>query len=101
VLQRIAAKCPSRSDVPDPEPAPTINTTGGTSGCRARIAAHAPSSAATIGALIAPDPTTSVDAVASTSAPTSTLPPALLAMTTSVGLLARPLGVAGCCPPPP
>jgi hypothetical protein len=30
-------------------------TTAGTSGCRTRIAAHAPSSAATIGALIGPD----------------------------------------------
>lgn len=39
---------------PPIDPAPSTITTAGISGCRARIAAHAPSSAATIGALIGP-----------------------------------------------
>ena len=53
VRQRIAAKCPNVCPGPFPDPAPSTITTVGSSGWWAWIAAHAFSSAATIGELIA------------------------------------------------
>ena len=69
-VHRIAAKCPHRSRCPDPiDPAPSTMTTGGSCGCRTRIAARADSNAATIGALIGPPSRPFVDTFTSTRCP--------------------------------